>query len=242
MAIVTGAGSGIGRAVAAGFSRDGGRVVVNDLDPARAGATAASLDGAVVVSGDVTESATVVRLVQASDELGGAHVLVNNAGFGGGAKAFDSFDVELWDRIVDVNLRSPFRLTGAVVRGMVERGDGAVVNIASVAGLVGERGMYGYSASKAGLVNLTRALALHYAKRGVRVNCVCPGVTDTDFLAGVKESPDADAVLAHYTRSMPIGRLARPDEIAEAVLFLASDAASFVIGVALPVDGGWTAH
>ncbi len=113
--------------------------------------------------------------------------------------------------------------------------------MASAAGIVGEPGIFGYSAAKAGMVNLTRSLALHYARAGVRVNCVCPGVTNTNFLANVRAAPDADALFERYADMMPIGRLAEPEEVAEAILFLASDAASFCVGVILPVDGGWTA-
>lgn len=244
IAIVTGAGSGIGRATALGLAREGAHVIANDLDPARVAATvaAAPAGAATAVPGDVTLATTVDALAAASDARGGADVLVNNAGFGGGAAAFDSFAPELWQRSLDVNLAAPFHLLGRVLPGMAARGRGAVVNVSSAAGLVGERGMYGYSAAKAGLVNLTRALALQYARQGVRVNCVCPGVTDTDFLAEVRAHPDADKVLARYRAMMPIGRLAAPDEIASAILFLASDAASFVVGAVLAVDGGWTAH
>jgi NAD(P)-dependent dehydrogenase (short-subunit alcohol dehydrogenase family) len=216
-------------------------VIVNDLDAARAAATAASIAG-TVVAGDVTLAATADALLAAADARGGTDVLVNNAGFGGGAAAFDSFDAVLWERSLGVNLGAPFQLLGRVLPGMARRRRGAVVNVSSAAGLVGERGMYGYSAAKAGLVNLTRALALQYARKGVRLNCVCPGVTDTDFLRSVRAHPDAESVLARYRAMMPIGRLARAEEIAAAILFLASDAASFVVGAALPVDGGWTAH
>jgi NAD(P)-dependent dehydrogenase (short-subunit alcohol dehydrogenase family) len=244
IAIVTGAGSGIGRATALGIAREGGHVIVNDLDPTRATATldAAPEGSATALAGDVTLPATAAALVDLADARGGADVLVNNAGFGGGAAAFDSFDAELWQRCVDVNLAAPFHLIARVLPGMAQRRRGSVVNVSSAAGLVGERGMYGYSAAKAGLVNLTRALALQYARKGVRVNCVCPGVTDTDFLAEVKAHPDAEQVLARYRAMMPIGRLAHPEEIAAAILFLASDAASFVVGAVLAVDGGWTAH
>ena len=177
----------------------------------------------------------------AGNDLGGVDVLVNCAGFGGGRAAFDSFDPDLWERQFAVNVTGPFQLIGRVIRQMAARGRGAIVNVSSAAGIVGEPGIYGYSASKAAVVNLTRALALHYANQGVRVNCVCPGVTDTPFLANVKAAPNADELLARYAAMMPIGRLAQPEEIAEAVLFLASDAASFCVGSVLAVDGGWTA-
>ncbi|WP_174274701.1 SDR family NAD(P)-dependent oxidoreductase [Sphingomonas bacterium] len=243
VAIVTGAGSGIGRATAIGIAAGGGRVVVGDLDEARAEETAALLPpgAAVAVVGDLTDDAVADRLVAAARALGPIDILVNCAGFGGGRAAFGSFEPTLWNRIQEVNLTGPFLLIGRVIDAMVERGSGSIVNVASVAGLVGEPGIFGYSAAKAGLVNLTRALALHYARSGVRVNCVCPGVTDTNFLVNVRAATDAAEIFARYAEMMPIGRLARADEVAEAILFLASDAASFCVGVALPVDGGWTA-
>ena len=217
--IITGGGSGIGQATARGFVRDGGYAVIGDLtDPA--------------IADDAVETAA---------RLGGTDVLVNCAGFGGGRAAYDSFDPDLWARQFAVNVSGPFQLIGRVIRQMAERRRGAIVNVSSAAGIVGEPGIYGYSASKAAIVNVTRALALHYANQGVRVNCVCPGVTDTPFLGNVRSAPDADALLARYAQMMPIGRLAQPEEIAEAILFLASDAASFCVGSVLAVDGGWTA-
>lgn len=243
VAIVTGAGSGIGRATAIGIAAGGGRVVVGDLDRARADETVALLPpgAGVAVVGDLTDGAVADALVGAAETFGPPDVLVNCAGFGGGRAAFGSFEPKLWDRIQAVNLAGPFQLVGRVIEGMAERERGAIVNVSSVAGIVGEPGIFGYSAAKAGMVNLTRSLALHYAARGVRVNCVCPGVTDTNFLANVRAAPDAAEIFDRYARLMPIGRLARPEEIAEAILFLASDAASFCVGVVLPVDGGWTA-
>jgi len=243
VAIVTGAGSGIGRATAAGIVAGHGRVVIGDLDTDRAHEAVAALPpgSAVAVVGDLTDATVADRLVAAAQELGAIDILVNCAGFGGGRAAFGSFEPQLWERVQQVNLTGPFLLIGRVIEGMVARGSGAIVNVASVAGIVGEPGIFGYSAAKAGMVNLTRALALHYARDGVRVNCVCPGVTNTNFLANVRAAPDAEAIFARYARMMPIGRLAEPEEVAEAILFLASDAASFCVGVVLPVDGGWTA-
>ncbi|MCU1456787.1 MAG: short-chain dehydrogenase/reductase [Actinomycetia bacterium] len=246
VAIITGGGSGIGRATSIGFAQGGGRVVICELDADRAAETL-SLIGkgpheATSVIGDLTTAETADALVAAAGAMGDIDVLVNCAGFGGGRAAYDSFDPDLWARIFAVNVDGPFQLIGRVIRQMAERGKGAIVNVSSAAGLVGEPGIYGYSASKAAIVNLTRALALHYASRGVRVNCVCPGVTDTNFLSNVRAAPDADELFARYAEMMPIGRLAQPSEVAEAILFLASDAASFCVGSVLAVDGGWTAQ
>jgi NAD(P)-dependent dehydrogenase (short-subunit alcohol dehydrogenase family) len=242
LAIVTGGGSGIGQATARGFVRDGGYAVIVDLEADRAAETLKSLDDrGVAVIGDLTDPQIADDAVETAARLGGVDVLVNCAGFGGGRAAYDSFDPDLWARQFAVNVSGPFQLIGRVIRQMAERRRGAIVNVSSSAGLVGEPGIYGYSASKAAIVNLTRALALHYANQGVRVNCVCPGVTDTPFLANVRSAPDAEALLARYAQMMPIGRLAQPEEIAEAILFLASDAASFCVGSVLAVDGGWTA-
>ena len=245
VAIITGGGSGIGRATSLGFARDGGRVVIAELDADRAAETLALIGadaGCVSVVGDLTTAETADALVAAAAALGGVDVLVNCAGFGGGRAAYDSFDPALWARIFAVNVDGPFQLIGRVIGQMAQRGAGAIVNVSSAAGLVGEPAIYGYSASTAAIVNLTRALALHYADKGVQVNCVCPGVTDTNFLSAVRAAPDADELFARYAKMMPIGRLAQASEIAEAILFLASDAASFCVGSVLAVDGGRTAQ
>jgi NAD(P)-dependent dehydrogenase (short-subunit alcohol dehydrogenase family) len=244
IAIVTGSGSGIGRETAIGIVKGGGRVVIVDLDQGRADETVSLLPegSAVAVVGDLTDGQVADQIVAVGRAMGPIDILVNCAGFGGGRVALGSFEPNLWKKIHDVNLAGPFFLIGRVIDEMVERGSGAIVNVSSAAGLVGEPGIFGYSAAKAGMVNLTRALGLYYARKGVRVNCVCPGVTDTNFLVNVRAAPDTEEIFARFAEMMPIGRLARPEEVAEAILFLASDAASFCVGVALPVDGGWTAQ
>jgi NAD(P)-dependent dehydrogenase (short-subunit alcohol dehydrogenase family) len=187
----------------------------------------------------VAQRATSLAL----DTFGGLDVLVNCAGFGGGgAGAASSFDIDLWNRTVAVNLTGPFLLIRHVIPVMLARGGGAIVNVASAAGLVGMAGTFAYCAAKGGLVNLTRSLAVTYAEKNIRVNCVCPGVTDTPMLDVIRQHPLRDKVFESYHRMQPIGRLATPEEIASAVLFLASDEARFVVGAALPVDGGWTAQ
>ncbi|HYC23976.1 MAG TPA: glucose 1-dehydrogenase [Candidatus Bathyarchaeia archaeon] len=248
VAIVTGGASGIGRAVARRFAAEGAAVVVLDLDADGAASTARAISEAgglaVDLVGDVTDDATAHQATErAIDAFGTLDVLVNCAGWGGGgAGGAASFDLELWQRSIAVNLTGPFLMMRHAVPAMLARGGGAVVNVASAAGLVGMAGTYAYSAAKAGLVNLTRSVAVTVAKKGVRVNCVCPGVTDTPMLDVVREHPQHEAIMASYTRMQPIGRLATPDEIAAAVLFLASDEAKFVVGAALAVDGGWTAQ
>jgi NAD(P)-dependent dehydrogenase (short-subunit alcohol dehydrogenase family) len=247
VAIVTGAASGIGRATALALAAEGAGVVV--LDRAVDGGAACVAEiarrggRAACVAGDVTDDATAARAVAAAcDELGGLDVLVNGAGFGGGgAGAASSFDLELWSQSLAVNLTGPFLMIRHAVPAMLARRGGAVVNVASAAGLVGMAGTFAYCAAKGGLVNLTRSLALTYAPQGIRVNCVCPGVTDTPMLDVVHRHPQAERILAGYRKMQPIGRLATADEIAAAILFLASDESSFVVGAALAVDGGWTA-
>lgn len=248
VAIVTGAASGIGRATTLLFAREGAAVLGVDREGGGAIVTrdAARAAGgrAEALAGDVTDDAVAARAAAtAQDVLGGLDVLVNCAGFGGGgAGAASSFDLELWERSIAVNLTGPFLMIRHALPAMLERGGGAIVNVASAAGLVGMAGTFAYSAAKGGLVNLTRSLAVTYAARGVRVNCVCPGVTDTPMLDVVRDHPQRDKIFAAYRRMQPIGRLASPDEIAAAVLFLACDDSRFVVGAALPVDGGWTAQ
>jgi NAD(P)-dependent dehydrogenase (short-subunit alcohol dehydrogenase family) len=248
VAIVTGGASGIGRAVARRFAREGAAVVVLDCDADGAEAAVREVveSGglAAAVIGDVTDDGTAARAVgEATSGFGALDVLVNCAGFGGGgAGAAASFDLDLWERSIAVNLTGPFLLIRHAIPVMLERGAGSIVNVASAAGLVGMAGTFAYSAAKGGLVNLTRSLAVTYADKGVRVNCICPGVTDTPMLNVIHAHPQRDKILAAYRRMQPIGRLATPDEIAAAALFLASDESRFVVGAALAVDGGWTAQ
>jgi len=233
VALVTGAGTGIGAAVARRFATEGASLVVTGRrrEPLAAVAEEA---GARIVQGDVSDSAHVEEAVAtAVGELGGLDVLVNNAGIGG----------RNWKRVLDVNLTGAHAMAKTALPHLAERG-GAIVNIASVSGFVAFAGGSAYTVSKAGLVMLTKNLALDYGPRGVRVNAVCPGWVRTemgdesmDEVAGA-QGISRDEAYALMARHVPLRREGRPEEIAAACLFLASDEATFVTGAALVVDGG----
>jgi NAD(P)-dependent dehydrogenase (short-subunit alcohol dehydrogenase family) len=242
--LVTGAGSGIGRAAAQLFADEGGRVVVVDQDENEAQATVTSIreagGEALAIGADVSREADCRGMVErALAAYGRLHVAFNNAGIGASGFAVADEEEVTWSRLIDVNLKGIFLGMKYEIPAMVSAGGGAIVNTASVAGLVGERGIGAYSASKHGVVGLTRTAALDYIGQGVRINAVCPGATRTRILANWFQDPKVESfILSRH----PIGRIAEPEEIARAVLFLASDDASFVVGQALAVDGGLTAQ
>jgi NAD(P)-dependent dehydrogenase (short-subunit alcohol dehydrogenase family) len=226
VAVVTGAAQGIGARVARVLREDGYEVIGFDL---------AETDGGVV--GDVSSPYDVARVVERVGDR--VDVLVNNAGIAG-IVPFEDTSLELWERVVAVNLTGPFLLTQALGRVMLARGTGSVVNIASVAGLRGIADRAVYNTTKHGLIGMTRTLAVEWGGRGVRVNAVCPGWVKTEM--DVESQAGGHYVDADITDHVPMGRFASPDDIAQAVAFLADPARSgFVNGVALPVDGGWTA-
>jgi NAD(P)-dependent dehydrogenase (short-subunit alcohol dehydrogenase family) len=242
--LVTGAGSGIGRAAAQLFADGGGRVVVVDQDENEAQATVTSIrqagGEALAIGADVSREADCRGMVErALAAYGRLHVAFNNAGIGASGFAVADEEEVTWSRLIDVNLKGIFLGMKYEIPAMVGAGGGAIVNTASVAGLVGERGIGAYSASKHGVVGLTRTAALDYIGQGVRINAVCPGATRTRILASWFQDPKVESfILSRH----PIGRIAEPEEIARAVLFLASDDASFIVGQALAVDGGLTAQ
>jgi NAD(P)-dependent dehydrogenase (short-subunit alcohol dehydrogenase family) len=242
--LVTGAGLGIGRAAALLFAKEGGRLVVVDQNEADAQATVSLIHDAggeaFAVRADVSREADCRAMVErALDAYGRLHVAFNNAGVGASGFAVADEEEVAWSRLIDVNLKGIFLSMKHEIPAMSAAGGGAIVNTASVAGLVGERGIGAYSASKHGVVGLTRTAALDYIGQGIRINAVCPGATRTQLLANWFQDPKVEAfILSRH----PIGRIAEPEEIARAVLFLASDDASFVVGHALAVDGGLTAQ
>lgn len=242
--IVTGAGSGIGRAAALAFAEAGARVVAADLNAEGAQAVVKEIEqtggDAVAFVGDLSEQGVVDQVAEtAVERFGGVDVLVNNAGIMDRMSALaDVTDAE-WERVVRVNLTAPFLLTRAVLPHMLQAGRGAIVNTASEAGLRGSAAGAAYTASKHGVVGLTKSLAVMYRKQGIRANAIAPGGTQTGI--AVDTAPDAHGPAALGPHFVNLGRVARPEEQAAAIVFLASDAASNINGVVLPVDDGWSA-
>ena len=267
VALITGGGSGIGAATARRFCEEGARVVVVDIDGAKAEAVAAALcDSGAEAShcrADVTDPAAVqAMLAHALDRFGRLDILHNNATAAEIGSVAD-LSLEGWNRTLAVNVTAPFLATKYVLPVMIGQGGGAIVNTASISGTRGDYGMAAYNAGKAAVINFTRSAAIEYASKNVRMNCVCPGAIDTPAIraltgsgaatphmavagasAGLPQLPEEAQrkVRERMGGAHPIGRLGTPREIANLVLFLASDEASFITGAAYIIDGGLTAH
>ncbi len=239
--LVTGAGRGIGRAIALAFAAEGGRVAANDISPDGVERTAQTIreagGEAMAYVADVANKMAVQTMIETvRDRFGRIDILVNNAGVEPHASllSLDEYD---WDRTLAVNLKGPFLLMQSVGRVMVDQGEGGViVNIGSIAGRAhGLKDRAAYVASKMGLLGLTREAARELAAYNIRVNAVCPGVVETEMTARLRQDP---AMMARWLEEIPQGRLGQPEEVAAVVLFLCSDAARYVTGQALNVDGG----
>jgi NAD(P)-dependent dehydrogenase (short-subunit alcohol dehydrogenase family) len=239
-ALITGAGSGMGRAIAHLFSTEGAKVAITDVNLAGIEKTAEDIRNmgrkVLAVQADVSEPGEVAAIVdRVILELGGVQILVNNAGIGMGAPATE-LSVDIWNKVLITNLRSGFLCSQKAGRWMIGHGGGAILNIGSIGGIEGAPTCVAYGPSKAGVMSMTRVLAAEWAKYNIRVNCIAPGAIRTPMLeASVKIR---DGSVEDFRVRVPMGRIGEPEEIAKAALFLVSDDASFITGVTLPVDGG----
>jgi NAD(P)-dependent dehydrogenase (short-subunit alcohol dehydrogenase family) len=252
VAIITGAGRGIGRATALELGRMGAHIVVAELDPANAERTASEVSAlgrrAPVVPTDVTSRKDLEGMVKRTHaEFGRIDVLVNNAGIYRAAKTLDVTE-EHWDAVMNINAKAVFFASQAALPTMIGQKRGVIVNLASMAGKVGSRANLPYNASKAAVISMTKSLALAHAADGIRVNCVCPGFVETDMWTSLaqqlgplfKQSPEEFA--SRSLRQIPLGRMERPDDVANVIGFLVSPRSEYMTGQALSVDGGLVMH
>ena len=249
IALITGGGSGIGRASALAFTREGAKVIVSDVDIEGGEGTVQMIQAAggtaIFVKADVSKAAEVEMLVKRGVEVyGRLDCALNNAGIQGEIKQTAECSEENWHRIIAINLTGVWLCMKHEIPYMLKQGGGAIVNTASNFGLVGSIGMPAYAASKHGVLGLTKTAALEYAKSGIRVNAVCPGPTQTPLVDRIlNEQPQlANQIVEAIKAREPLGRMGQPQEIAEAVVWLCSEAASFVTGAAMAVDGGFVAQ
>lgn len=242
VAMVTGASAGIGRATVLAFAREGARVALGDVDVERGETTRAEAEAlgvdAVFIRVDVSDGSSVAGMVRGTVErFGGLDFAFNNAGIEGSQAPTADCTIENWSHTMAVNLTGVFLCMREEIPRMLERGGGAIVNNSSVAGLVGFPGIPAYTASKHGILGLTKSAALEYATQGIRVNAVCPGVIDTEMITRFTHG-DA-AVADQLVETAPVARMGEPDEIADAVVWLCSERSTFVTGHPLVVDGGF---
>ena len=245
-ALVTGGASGIGAATAERFAAEGAAVAIADLNGAGAESHAAAIcdrgGTAVALAADVGDDTSVAAMTErAWKTLGGVDILVNNAAIPT-IGTVETLASDEWDRVIDLDLSSIYRASRAIWPRFVEAGGGTILNTASVAGVIGMAGQHGYSTAKAGVVMLTKCMALDGAAQGIRANCVCPGFVETPMVNEYFDAQDDPAASrAAVNAAHPLGRMGQPDEIASAFLYLASDEARWVTGTALVIDGGLTA-
>jgi len=245
VALITGGGSGIGQATALLFGKEGAKVVVADYkeDAGKETIELISKNGgeATFVLADVSKSENVQNMIrQAVKKYGKLDIVVNNAGIEGQLAPTADCSEENLDRVIAVNLRGVFLGMKYAIQQMLKQGSGVIINTASVAGIVGWKNLPAYSASKGGIIQLTRVAALEYATRNIRINAICPGVILTPMVERV--TGGKEELIKQFTEIEPVKRMGRPEEVAALALFLASDDSSFITGAAIPVDGGYTAQ
>jgi NAD(P)-dependent dehydrogenase (short-subunit alcohol dehydrogenase family) len=239
VALITGAASGIGRATALLFTKEGAKVAVADYVPAGGQETVKMIQKAggeaIFIEADVSRKTDVERMVKTTvNSYGRIDILYNNAGIGQRGVSMLETTEEEWDRVLNINLKGVFLGSKYVIPVMLDQGGGVIINTASIVGLVGLPGNPAYSVSKAGVIQLTKMMAAEYGRQNIRVNCICPGAIQTPMTEATSIPTDA------YIRVQFLRRAGQPEDVARAVLYLASDDSSFVTGVALVVDGGWT--
>jgi NAD(P)-dependent dehydrogenase (short-subunit alcohol dehydrogenase family) len=241
--LVTGAGSGIGKSIALMFAGEGAKLAIGDIDPQNGAATAQEIikngGKAIFVRTDVAKSSDVAALVsQTVDTFGRLDMAVNNAGIGHTPSLTHDIPEELFDKVISINLKGVWLSLKFELPQMVKQGFGRIVNVSSIGGLIGGKGLAAYSAAKGGVNQLTKITALEYASLGIRVNAICPAVTMTPLTEyTMKTNPEQ---MRDMIANQPMGRLAQPEEMASVVLWLCSEESSYVNGVCLPVDGGFT--
>jgi NAD(P)-dependent dehydrogenase (short-subunit alcohol dehydrogenase family) len=239
--LVTGAGKGIGRAIALVFAKEGADVAVNDIDPLSARETATTIEQigrrSIAIKADISEAEEVELMVsRVIQEFGGVHILVNNAGIGPQILPTTEQALEYWDRVIKVHLRGTYLCSRFAGKWMIQNKSGKIVNIASITGMAGFPMRTEYGPAKAGIINMTKALAVEWAKYNINVNSIAPGYILTPAIREGKVN------LQVVEEKIPLRRLGDPDDIAKVALFLVSDDAGYVTGANLPVDGGWSAN
>jgi NAD(P)-dependent dehydrogenase (short-subunit alcohol dehydrogenase family) len=242
-AIVTGAGSGIGRAIALAFAREGAKVALVGRTREKLEEVAVEIGpAAIVCPGDVSKAEDMKRIVtDAVAHLGALNVLVNNAATLLPGTALTHTEQE-WDSTMETNVKAVWRLCREAIPHMQRSGGGAIVNISSVLGTVGARNRLAYSTSKGALTLMTKAMALDHAAENIRVNCICPGIVETEMVAHfISQAPDPEAARKQRLALHPLGRFGKPEDVAGLAVYLASDEAAWVTGAAFPVDGGYSA-
>ncbi len=246
-ALITGGGTGIGRACALLFSREGARVAVAGRRAEPLAALAAEIYNAggeaLAVHCDVTDVDQVERAVRMTvDRFGRLNAVVNSAGALAVGTAEETSEAH-WDRMIAVNLKGTFLVSRAALAELRKSGGGSIINIGSVLGLVGMQQRVAYAASKGGVIQLTKAMALDHAQEGIRINCICPAIVETELIRELfAQDKDAEALRRKRIEQIPLGRMGRPEDVAQMAVFLASEESSWLTGAALPLDGGLTAY
>lgn len=247
VAIVTGGGTGIGRAIALAFAREGAKVAVlgrrnNVLDQVVKEMAREGGEGKALVCNVARSDETRKAVAEVEAAFGAVHVLVNNAGVLS-VSTVESISEDDWDRVLETNLKGPFLMARAVLPAMRRAGGGSIVNVGSVLGLVAMRDRAAYCASKGGVTLLTKAMALDHAHENIRVNCICPSIVETELVKGLfSNSDEGRKTREARIGTLPLGRFGKPKDVAELAVFLASDESSWITGTAIPLDGGLTAY